>query len=169
MPDSILLSTRLHPFPGGHGGACARPRFDFESIHDARGSRESESKCSAGREVIFKRVLRIEKARAVVDSLHFDARAATCTIIEPGHQQMTAAPAIFQNIASELRYDGRDHGHLCGSKRLPELLVELDVHHRGMQVGFGLNVKAAERRPRRIRGRRRAPVQVRVRFRHGLD
>src|SRR5262245_7928751 len=133
MPDSILLSTHLHPFPGRYGGTRARPRLYFERIHDARRPGEAKSKRAPSREVIFERALRVEEPRTIVDGFHFHTQAAISAVVEPSHQQMAAAAAIFQNVASEFGGHGCNHRHLGGSKRLPQPLVELNVDHGRMQ------------------------------------
>ena len=165
MPDSILLSTRLHPFPGRHDGPRPWLGFDLERVHDPRRARQAEPKSAASGEMIFQGALWVEKPRAIVDGLHFDAPAAACAIVKPGHQQVTATAAILQNVASELGHYGCDHRHVRGSKRLSEPLAELDIHHGRMQIGISLNIKAAERRP--VRVQIRALVQIRVRVGHG--
>ena len=43
----------------------------------------------------------------------FDLHAgAASRIFKPGHQQVTPAAAVFEDVASEFRGDGRDHNHL---------------------------------------------------------
>ena len=164
-----MAPTHLHPFPGRYGGTRARPRLYFERIHDARRPGEAKSKGATGREMILERALRIEEPRTIVDGFHFHTQAAISAVVEPGHQQMAVAAAIFQNVASEFGRHGCNHRHLGGSERLPQPLVELNVHHGRMQVRLSLNVKSAERRPRRIRAR--APVRTLIQFQigHGWD
>src|SRR5262245_33740003 len=96
MPDSILLSTPLHPFSGRQGRARAGLGLDLERIHDARRSRQPKPKGAHGREVIFQCLLWVGEARTVVDGLDFHACAAA--IFKPGHQQMPPAPPYFKML-----------------------------------------------------------------------
>jgi len=111
MPDSILLSTRLHPFLGRHDGPRPWLGFDLEGVHDPRRARQAEPQRSASGVMILEGRLAVVEARALVDGLDLDTSAAPGGIFKPGHQQVTPPAAVFEDIAPEFRGDGRYHGH----------------------------------------------------------
>src|SRR5215207_4462257 len=117
MPDSILLSTRLHPFLGRHDGTCSRSGVDLEGVHDPSRARQTEPKRPASGEMILQRRLDVVEARAIVHRLDLDAPMPMDEILNPGHQQVAAATAVFEDIASEFRGDSRYHGHFRSSER----------------------------------------------------
>jgi hypothetical protein len=109
MPDSILLSTRPYPFPGRDNGSRPGLGFDLEGIHDPCRARQTQTERAASRIVVLKRRIDVQEAWALVDSLDLDT-TATGDIFQPGHQQVAPPAAIFEDVASEFRGDGRDHG-----------------------------------------------------------
>jgi hypothetical protein len=165
MPNSTLLSTRLHPFLGRHDGPHSRLGLDLKGVHDARRPWQAEPQRPASGVMIPEGRLGVVEARALVDGLDLDTSAAPGGIFKPGHQQMTPAAAIFEDVAPEFRGNGRYHGHFRNPERRLETLVELNIHHGSVKISLCLNVIAAERRPVRIRVR--VLVEVRVRIRHG--
>ena len=64
--------------------------------------------------MILQRPLWIEKPRTTVDGHDFYACAAAGAIFQPGHQQVTPATAVFQDIASELGGDRCNHRNVGG-------------------------------------------------------
>ena len=62
--------------------------------------------------MIFEGRLDIAQARALVDRLDLDTSATARVIFKPSHQQVAPATAVFEDVASQLRGDGRYHGHL---------------------------------------------------------
>ena len=167
MPDSILLSTRLHPFLGRYNGPRPWLGFDFEGVHDPRRARQAESKRPASGVMIPEGCLAVVEARALVDGLDLDTSAAPGRIFKPGHKQVTPPAAVFEDVAPEFRGDGCYHRYFRCPKRRCQTLVELNIHHGSVKIGFSLNVKAAERRPAGIRIRNL--VEVLVRVGHGVD
>ena len=110
MPDSILPSTRLHPFPGRYDGPQPRLGFDLEGVHDSRRARQTQTKRAASGEMILEGRLGIVEARALVDGLDLDASATVSGIFKPSHEQVTPSAPVFEDVASELRDDSRYHG-----------------------------------------------------------
>jgi hypothetical protein len=116
MPDSILLSTRLHPFLGRHDGPSSWG-LNLEGVHDPRRARQAESQRSSSGEMILEGRLGVVEARAIVHRLDLDASTPMGAILNPGHHQVTAATAVFEDIAPEFRGDSRYHGHFRCPKR----------------------------------------------------
>ncbi len=99
MPDSTLPSTRLHPFLGRHDSPRAWLGFDFEGVHDPRRTRQTEPKRATSGEMILEGGLDIAEARSVVDGLNLDTSSTAGCIVKPGHQQVTPAAAVFEDVA----------------------------------------------------------------------
>src|SRR3974390_9773 len=103
MPDSILLSTRVHPFLGRHDSPRSWLGLDLEGVHDPRRARQAESQRAARGEMILERRLGVVEARASVHRLDLDPSARMGAILNPGHHQITAGAAVFEDIAPEFR------------------------------------------------------------------
>ena len=162
MPDLTLLSTRLHPFHGRDNGTPSGLGLYLKRVHDPRRAGQAEPKRPASGVMILECGFGVVEARALIDSLDFDTSAAPGGIFKPGHQQVAAATAIFEDVASQFRSNSCDHDHFRCPKRRTQALVELNIHHGSVKIGFSLNVKVAERRPAGIRIRNLVEVLVRV-------
>jgi hypothetical protein len=101
MPDSILLSTQVHPFLGRHDSPRSWLGLDLEGVHDPRRARQPESQRSPCGVMIPERRLGVVEARAIVHRLDLDTSAPMGAILNPGHHQVTAGTAVFEDIAPE--------------------------------------------------------------------
>jgi len=97
----------------------------------------------------------------------FELDASAGIIPKPSHQQVTTAAAIFEDVSAELGSNSRYHCYFHRTKRSSQTLVELNIHYGRMQISLGLNIKATERRPARIRVLTLVLGRIQVRIDHG--
>lgn len=91
--------------------------------------------------MVVQRPFLVDKSWSVVDRFDLDAIVIVRSAFNPCHEEVPSRIAVFQNIAPQLRGDGREHRHIRGPKRFRKPFVSSDVKHGNLQISLRLNIK----------------------------